>query len=65
MKYNLKKTFVAIALMGFLTGCSGTIGMGSATEKGPVDAGPSVKELKSSPCACTEIKMNIPAMFAV
>jgi len=65
MKLNLKKSSLALAAVLSLGACSQTIGMGSEIERGPVGTGTTVKELKSSPCACTEIPMNFEAMSAV
>jgi hypothetical protein len=56
-KKNLRFTSILAVLA--LSACTQGIGMGSEIERGPVDVGPSVKELKSSPCACTEIPMNL------
>lgn len=58
MKQTKKTSLLMLALLGVLAGCAGGIGMGSPVEKGPVSTGPTVKELKSSPCACTEIPMR-------
>jgi hypothetical protein len=65
MKHHRKMTIVAIAAIGLLAGCSGTIGMGSEIEKGPVGTAPTVKELKATPCACSEIPMKFPVMGGV
>tara|TARA_Y100000815_G_scaffold274592_1_gene309209 strand:+ start:6014 stop:6211 length:198 start_codon:yes stop_codon:yes gene_type:complete len=65
MKHNRKMTFVAVAMIGLLAGCSGTIGMGSEIESGPVGTGRTVKELKATPCACSEIPMKFPDMAGV
>jgi hypothetical protein len=58
MKHLNKKTLIPMAMIAFLAGCSSTIGMGSEIERGPVGTGPTVKELKATPCACTEIPMK-------
>jgi hypothetical protein len=56
---NQRKTraIVAFICAATISGCS-AISMGSEIEKGPVDRGPTIKELKGTPCACTEIPMN-------
>lgn len=51
----------AFALLTFASGCTQTIGTGSSIEKGPVGIGPTIKELKGTPCACQEIPMHFDA----
>ena len=58
MKTANKNALAAMALISLLGGCTGVIGMGSEIEQGPVSAGPTIKELKATPCACTEIPMS-------
>jgi predicted small secreted protein len=65
MKHKNKLTIVSIAAAALLAGCSSTIGMGSEIEAGPVGTGPTVKELKASPCACSEIPMKFPELAGV
>jgi len=54
---TLALTLLATAL---LVGCSSTPTTDSKIEAGPVGIGRSINELKGSPCACTEIPMEIP-----
>jgi len=56
---------LAILSVALFSGCTGVIGTGSEVEKGPVETGPSVQELKASPCACTEIPMSFLPSYAV
>jgi hypothetical protein len=58
----MNTTRMRLALVGLLllsvAACGKT---GSPYEPGPVGVGPSVQELKGTPCACVEIPMVIPA----
>jgi predicted small secreted protein len=65
MKTTLTKLSLVLVASLSLGACSQPIGMGSEIEQGPVSTGKTVKELKSTPCACTEIPMNFEFLSAV
>lgn len=64
MHHGIRKgvRLVAVASVLAVAGCGGSrTTTGSKIEQGPVGIGRSVNQLKGTPCACTEIPMNIPA----
>lgn len=58
MKQRKTRVVLAVLCAAAISGCS-AISMGSEIERGPVGVGPTVKELKSTPCACVEIPMKL------
>jgi hypothetical protein len=59
---NIRLRIGAIMLVTTVSvaGCSGNIMTQSEISPGPVGIGRSINDLKGTPCACTEIEMNIP-----
>jgi hypothetical protein len=63
MNYKLFRSTLVFIAFGVLSACGDTLNTGSSYEAGPVGTGPTVQELKKSPCACTEIPMSFPVDF--
>jgi hypothetical protein len=61
---RLRILLAGAALMA-VTACTNAIGTNSEIEQGPVGVGRSINELKGTPCACTEIPMEIPTRMKV
>ncbi|MBK1666939.1 hypothetical protein CKO28_02635 [Rhodovibrio sodomensis] len=57
-KRFLVTSLVALSVTAFSAGCS------TSKEPMPVGPGSEPHELKTSPCACNEIEMKIPAGFS-
>ena len=61
MKPTRVTTLAALLILTAAAGCTEAIGTGSRIEKGPVGIGPTIKQLKGTPCACNEIPMKFDA----
>lgn len=59
------RILVAGVALATMAGCANGITAGSEIEQGPVGIGRSINELRGTPCACTEIPMEIPSHMKV
>lgn len=55
----MKRTAIILAA-AMLTGLALAGCTDASMSQGPVGVGPNINQMKSSPCACTEIPMKIP-----